>query len=334
MGYPGRFGRVPQVVRAQQLQSLDGPASLRLVDIDEPDDHERVIIDVAIAGVSFPDLLLSRGLYQMKPPLPFVPGVEVAGTVHSAPSDSQFVAGDRVMAFTMLGGFAERVSADAALTVRLPAGLSMEAAGGFLMNYHTAHFALARRGRVRPGETVAVHGAAGGVGTAALQVARALGAHPVALCSSADKGEIARQAGAEAVIDTSGDWTTELRSLNGGRGADVILDPVGGDRFDQSLKCLVPEGRIIVVGFTEGRIPTVQVNRLLFRNIDVIGAAWGAFLAVEPGLFAATQEALNPMIAAGDVSPIVGHALPLEQAPKALQLLEDRRAMGKIVLTV
>jgi NADPH2:quinone reductase len=320
------------LVRAQQIQTLDGPAGIHLVDIDAPADDGRVIIDVAFAGVSFPDLLLSRGLYQMKPPLPFVPGVEVSGHIRTAPSESGLTMGSAVMGFTMLGGFAEIAAADPAMVVPLHDGLSLQSGGGFLMNYHTAHFALARRGRVRPSETVAVHGAAGGVGTAALQVARGLGARVVALVSSDAKAEVARQAGAELVIDT-GDWVSELRSVNDGRGPDVILDPVGGDRFDQSLRCLAPEGRLIVVGFTEGRIPSVQVNRLLFRNVDVVGAAWGAFLPVDPSLFAATQEALNAMIASGSVAPVVGATLPLEHAADALRMLEERRALGKVVLS-
>jgi NADPH2:quinone reductase len=320
-------------MRAQQIHSLDGPAGMHLVDIDAPDDDGLVIIDVAFAGVSFPDLLLSRGLYQMKPPLPFVPGVEVSGHVRAAPPESGLQVGSPVIGFTMLGGFAEVAAADPAMVVPLHDGLSLQSAGGFLMNYHTAHFALARRGRVRSGETVAVHGAGGGVGTAALQVARGLGARVIALVSSDAKAAMARQCGADHVIDTGGDWVSELRSANDGRGPDVILDPVGGDRFDQSLRCLAPEGRLIVVGFTEGRIPSVQVNRLLFRNVDVVGAAWGAFLPVDPSLFGATQAALNGMIAAGSVAPVVGATLPLEHAADALRMLEERRALGKIVLS-
>jgi len=320
-------------MRAQQVQSLDGPSALRLVDVEEPAGDDRVIVDVSAAGVSFPDVLLSRGLYQMKPPLPFVPGVEVAGTVRSAPAGSGFTAGERVMAFTVLGGFADVAAADPAMTVRAPDALSDAAAAGFILNYHTAHFALARRGHVHEGSVVAVHGAAGGVGTAAVQVAKGLHARVIALTSSSEKAEIARRAGADDVVTTEEGWPDRLRALTEGRGADVILDPVGGDRFDQSLRCLAPEGRLVVVGFTEGRIPTVQVNRLLFRNIDVVGAAWGAFLNVEPGLFTATQHALDAMISAGFVAPVVGETLPLERAADALRLIEDRRALGKVVLT-
>jgi len=320
-------------MRAQQIDSLEGPDALQLVEVAEPRDPERVIIDVAAAGVSFPDLLLSRGLYQMKPPLPFVPGVEVAGTVRSAPAHSRFSAGERVMAFTILGGFADVAAADPSMTVPVPAGLTTEAAGGFIMNYYTVHFALARRARVQPGETVAVQGAAGGVGTAAVQVARGLGARVIAMVSSTEKAEIAMRAGADTTIELDDQWQDRLRAATEGRGADVILDPVGGDRFDESLRLLAPEGRLVVVGFTEGRIPSVQVNRLLFRNVTVMGAAWGAFLSVEPQLFASTQQALDPMIQNGTVAPIIGATYPLERAADALRLLDARRAVGKVVLT-
>jgi NADPH2:quinone reductase len=319
-------------VRAQQVQGLDGPDGLRLVDVDEPDDAARVVIEVAAAGVSFPDLLLTRGEYQMKPPLPFVPGVEVAGSVRSAPDGSGFKAGDRVMAFTMLGGFADVALAEPGFTLAIPAGLTLEAAAGFVMNYHTAYFALARRGRVHAGERIAIHGAAGGVGTAAVQVARGLGAEVIAIASGPDKMHIAERAGAHRVLDADGDWVSALRAQNDGHGVDAILDPVGGERFDQSVRCLAPQGRLIAVGFTDGRIPSVQVNRVLLRNIDIVGAAWGAFLAVEPALFGEAQRALNTMIDAGIVAPIVGRRLPLEEAPAALRLLGRRQAIGKIVL--
>jgi NADPH:quinone reductase len=321
-------------VRAQQVQGLVGPSGLHLVEVDEPEDSARVVIEVAAAGVSFPDLLLTRGEYQMKPPLPFVPGVEVAGRVRSAPEGSGFSAGDRVMAFTMLGGFADIALAEPALTLAIPDGLTFEAAAGFVMNYHTAYFALARRGRIRPGDRIAIHGAAGGVGTAAIQVGRGLGAEVIAIAAGPDKMHIAERAGAHHVLDAEGDWVAALRAQNDGLGVDAILDPVGGERFDHSVRCLAPEGRLIVVGFTEGRIPSVQVNRVLLRNIDIVGAAWGAFLGVRPSLFTETQHELDAMIASGVVSPIVGAIYPLKDAPAALNLLGQRRARGKVVLTM
>jgi NADPH:quinone reductase len=321
-------------MRAQQVVALDGPAGLRLVDLPEPGAEGKVVIDVAAAGVAFPDLLISQGKYQVKPETPFVPGVEVAGTVRSAPRGSGLSAGDRVAAWTILGGFAEVVAAQPEAVWRVPDALDFNQAAGFIMNYHTVHFGLARRGQVRAGEVVAVHGAAGGVGTAAIQVARGLGATVIALVSSDEKAEVARRAGAEHVVDVAGPWKDDVRRLTGGRGADVILDPVGGDRFDESLRCLAPEGRLLVVGFTEGRIPSVTVNRLLLRNLAVVGVGWGAFLAGEPELFGRTSAALVTMIEAGFICPIVGRALPLEAAADALRLLEERSATGKLVLTM
>ncbi|HSP65019.1 MAG TPA: NADPH:quinone oxidoreductase family protein [Candidatus Deferrimicrobium sp.] len=321
-------------MRAQRIESLDGPESLRLADIPVPDAGGQLLVDVAAAGVSFPEVLMSRGLYQMKPPLPFVPGVEVAGTVRQAPPDSGFSTGDRVMAVTMLGGFAEVAVAPAALACPLPDQFSVAQGGGFILNYHTAHFALVRRAALQPGETIVVHGAAGGIGTAAIQVARCLGAHVVAVTSSTEKADVARRAGAHQVVDSNGDWPAELRSLNNGKGANVILDPVGGDRFDESLRCLAPGGRLTVVGFTEGRIPTVAANRLLLRNISVVGVGWGAWLGTDPGLFASTVAGLAPMIESGGVAPIVGAAFPLDDAVSALRLIDERRATGKVVLTV
>lgn len=320
-------------MRAQQISELTGPDALTLVELPDPDPGGGVLIDVVAAGVSFPDLLMSRGLYQTKPPLPFVPGVEVAGTVLSSTS-GEFQPGDPVMAVTMVGGFAEVATAPPELTVPIPLGLSMEAAGGFILNYHTAYFALARRARLHEGETLLVHGAAGGVGTAAIQVGCGLGARVCGVASSAKKREVAIAAGAEDAVDSAEDWGAWIRDRTDGRGADVIFDPVGGDRFDASLRALAPEGRLVVIGFTEGRIPSVQVNRLLFRNVAVIGAAWGAFLAVEPRFFATAEAALEPMIQQGAVAPMIGETLPLEDAADALRLIEKREATGKIVLTI
>ena len=321
-------------MRAQQVQSLDGPDGLHLAEVPEPRREDQVIVDVAAAGVSFPDLLMSRGLYQMKPPLPFVPGVEVAGTVRSAPAGSGFAAGDRVMVASWLGGFAEVVASPAELVCALPEQLDMEQGASLILNYHTMHFALTRRAQLQPGETLVVHGAAGGIGTATIQIAKALGARVVGVISSTAKAETARLAGADEVVETGGDWQSALKSLNGGRGADVIVDPVGGDRFDDSLRCLAPGGRLVVIGFTDGRIPSVAANRLLLRNISIVGAAWGAWLGTDPGLFAETAAALEPMIASGVVAPPVGARFALEDAADALRLIEQRRAVGKVVLTV
>ena len=201
------------------------------------------------------------------------------------------------------------------------------------MNYLTMHFALLRRGRLTAGETVVVHGAAGGIGTASVQLARALGARVIAVTSTPAKGDVARRAGADVVVAADG-FRDAVAEASGGRGADMVVDPVGGDRFTDSLRCLAPEGRLLVIGFTAGDIPTVKVNRLLLNNIDVVGVGWGAFWLREPGYLAQQWTELLPMLADGRIDPIVGAQFALDDAARALASLEDRSAVGKVVLTV
>lgn len=318
-------------MKAVQVAELTGPDGLELMDVLEPDPGDGVVIDVRAAGVAFPDLLLSRGRYQLKPDPPFTLGSEAAGIVREAADGSGFAAGDRVAAVTF-GTFAERAAAPASLTFALPEGLSFQQGAGLVMNYHTAHFALRRRAALRDGETVLVHGAAGGVGTAALQVANALGARTIATVSSEDKERVAREAGAHEVVRSDGDWRAAVRELTGGRGADVVYDPVGGDRFQESVRSLAPEGRLLVIGFTEGSIPEIAVNRLLLRNVSVVGAAWGAFAFERPDYLREVGGDLERMVADGHVRPIVGNSYPLERAADALRDLEGRRAVGKLVL--
>jgi NADPH:quinone reductase len=283
--------------------------------------------------VAFPDLLLTRGQYQIKPPPPFVPGAEVAGRVRSAPEGSGFAAGDQVMALTF-GGFAELASSAPHLTFPVPDRFSIEQAAGFVMNYHTAHFALHRRGRLREGETVLVHGAAGGVGTATIQVAKGAGARVIAVVSSDAKEELARRAAADEVVRSDAEWLEAVRGLTGGRGVDVVMDPVGGERFLDSLRSLAPEGRLLVVGFAEGEIPTVSVNRLLLRNIDLVGVAWGAFVMDKPDVCRTIAADLERLADAGTVDPIVDDVYPLEEGVRAVRQLEERGVLGKIVLRV
>src|SRR2546422_4846398 len=213
-----------------------------------------VLVDVHAAGVSFPELLQTRGEYQLKPELPFIPGSEVAGIVRSAPDGAQVSAGERVAAFCALGGFAETAVAPEFFTFALSPELDFAQGAGLILNYHTAYFSLALRGRLKEGETVLVHGAAGGVGTAALQVAKGLGARTVAVVSSEEKERIAREAGADEVVRTDGPWRDEAKERSGG-GVDVVLDPVGGDRFTDSLRVLREGGRVVVVGVTAGAVP-------------------------------------------------------------------------------
>ena len=326
-------------MRAVRIAQETGPdGALELVDAPPPPatswlGGEPVTVAVQAAGVSFPELLQTRGLYQIKPPLPFIPGSEVAGVVQSASPASGFQPGDRVAAFCGLGGFADVAVAPAHLTFPLPGALDFAQGAGLVLNYHTAYFALALRGRLRAGEKVLVHGAAGGVGTAALQVARGLGASTIALVSSERKREVALQAGAEHALLLGESWREEVRELAGG-GVDVVLDPVGGDRFTDSLRCLREEGRLVVVGFTGGSIPEVKVNRLLLNNVEVVGAGWGGYALGKPALCGEIGDALQRMILDGTVAPIVGASYPLDQAAQALKLLEQRGALGKIVLAL
>jgi NADPH2:quinone reductase len=320
-------------MRAVQVTALDGPGALVVADVPEPDDPDRVLIDVHAAGVSFPDLLMTRGQYQRKPELPFTPGVEVAGTVRGAPPGTAFSPGDRVAAFVRLGGWAEVVSASPEFTFHLPDAMSFRSGAGVVMNYMTAHLALVRRARLRAGETVLVHGAAGGLGTASLQVAAALGARTIAVVSTADKAALARRAGADEAVTIDG-WLDRIRTLTGGRGADVVIDPVGGDRLLDSLRSLTREGRLLVLGFADGRIPAIPANRLLLKNIDVMGVAWGPLIQVETDYPAKQWSDLLAYFERGHLRPVDGAEFRLEDAGAALARLDDRSATGKITLTV
>jgi NADPH:quinone reductase len=238
-----------------------------------------------------------------------------------------------VAACCMLGGFAEVAVAPEFLTFRLPEQLDFEQGAGLVFNYHTAYFSLKLRGRLAEGESVLVHGAAGGIGTATLQIAKGLGARTFAVVSSDEKERIAREAGADEVVRSDGPWKDEVKELSGG-GVDVIVDPVGGDRFTDSLRSLREGGRIVVVGFTGGAIPEVKVNRLLLNNVEVIGAGWGAYVMGKPQVNRDIGAALEQLIEKGFVKPIVGARFPLEDAAEALAAIDERRAIGKVVLDV
>lgn len=326
-------------MRAVQISELSGPEAVRVVDLPTPEPShmltpgEGVLIDVSAAGVSFPEVLQTRGLYQLKPELPFVPGAEVAGVVVQAPSGSGLEHGERVMAFTVLGGMAEQAVAPTHLTFPLPNQLDDAQGASVILNYHTVYFALKLRGRLREGERVLVHGAAGGVGTAALQVAKALGGTTIAVVSSDEKERVAREAGADEVIRSDGPWREQALELSGG-GVDVVLDPVGGERFTDSLRSLREGGRALVVGFTGGSIPEVKVNRLLLRNIDVVGAGWGAYALIHPERNRQIADVVERMIAEGFIRPIVGGRFALDQAVEAFRAIDERRALGKVVLEI
>ncbi|WP_340561747.1 NADPH:quinone oxidoreductase family protein [Streptomyces sp. GSL17-111] len=322
-------------VRAVRIVELEGPEAVEVGEAAEPTDPDAVVVDVHAAGVAFPDVLLSRGQYQYRPELPFVPGSEVAGVVRSAPEGSGFDAGDRVVGLTGFGGgMAEVAAVPPSMTFRLPDNVSFEAGAGLLFNDLTVHFALGRRGGLREGETVLVHGAAGGIGTSALRLAGPMGAaRVVAVVSTEEKGEVAKAAGATDVVLTDG-WRDRVKELTGGRGVDIVVDPVGGDRFTDSLRSLAPAGRVLVVGFTGGEIPTVKVNRLLLNNVDVRGVGWGAWWLSDPEYLAEQWAAYEPLLASGAV-PVPEPVLhPLDGAAEAIASLERRTALGKVVLKV
>jgi NADPH:quinone reductase len=326
-------------MRAIQIAELTGPRdALREVELPDPEPSHfmtpgrGVVVEVHAAGVSFPELLQTRGEYQMKPDLPFVPGSEVGGVVVSAPDGAAVSEGDRVAAFCMLGGFAETAVAPEHFVFPLD-GLDFAQGAGLVLNYHTAYFSLVTRGRYSSGETVLVQGAAGGVGTAALQIAKGLGARVIGVVSSDEKERVARDAGADEVVRSDGPWKDEVKELSGG-GVDIVIDPVGGDRFTDNLRSLREGGRCVVVGFTGGSIPEVRVNRLLLNNIDVVGAGWGAFVLSKPEVVRAIGAELGRLVAEGFVRPIVGARFPLSEAADALELLDSRGATGKVVLEV
>jgi NADPH:quinone reductase len=321
-------------MRAAQVTRLDGPEAVEVVELPEPAGGG-VVIEVAAAGVCFPDVLLTRGQYQVTPDLPFVPGSEVAGLVRSAPAGSGFAEGDRVAAFTFLGGFAEVVEVDPTMAFPLPDAVTYEQGAALPMNYLTCHFALRERGRLRDGETVLVHGAAGGIGTAAVQLAAAWGARVIAVVSSHDKEDVARAAGAHEVVLADG-FRDAVADLTSRRGVDLVVDPVGGDRFTDSLRSLAPGGRLLVIGFTAGSIPEVRVNRLLLGNLSVVGVGWGSWWTGRggpgPAFLRHQWDELVPLLESGAVDPVIGEVRDLDDVVAALTAVDERRATGKILL--
>ena len=316
-------------MRAIQITNLNGPdEALELVDIPEPEASHMltpgsgVLVDVHSAGVSFPEVLQTRGEYQFKPDLPFVPGSEVGGTRRDT--------GERVAAFCFLGAFAEVAVAPEYMVFPIPDEWSYAQGAALVLNYHTAYFSLKIRGRLAEGETVLIHGAAGGVGTASIQVAKGLGARTIAVVSSDEKEQMAREAGADEVVRADG-FKDAVKELGG---ADLCIDPVGGDRFTDSLRSLKEEGRLVVVGFTGGSIPEVKVNRLLLNNTEVIGAGWGAYVMPKPEVTRQIGAEIQRLIEGGFVNPPVGASYPLTQAAEALKLIDGRGATGKVVLEV
>lgn len=318
-------------MRAVQVVALDGPGSVVVREVSVP--HRgagQVLIDVRAAGVSFPDVLQTRGLYQYKPDPPFTLGSELAGVVREAPDGSPLRPGDRVAAFPGTAAFAEVAAVPADHVLPLPPEVGFAAGACLPLNYLTAHFALLVRGHLRAGQRVLVHGAAGGVGTAVIQLAVALGAQVIGVVSTEAKAVVARAAGAHDTVLVDG-FRDAVKALGA---VDLVVDPVGGDRFTDSLRCLAPEGRLLVIGFTAGDIPTVRVNRLLLNNIDVVGVGWGGYALGRPGYLAGQWAELEPHLRSGALDPLISATFPLGQAAEALVRIDERQVTGKVVLEV
>ncbi|WP_240372392.1 NADPH:quinone oxidoreductase family protein [Brevibacterium zhoupengii] len=321
-------------MKAVQLTATNGPGSLGLADVEAPTvEPGTVLIDVAYAGVTFPELLQSRGQYQMQPPLPYTMGSEVAGTVREVGEGvTGFAVGDRVLGVAGTGGYAEVMAVPAASVLPLPETVSLQAGAGMPMNLLTADFALRVRGNLEAGQSVLIHGAAGGLGSALVQVALAYGAEVVAVVSTEEKAETVTNLGAQHVVFAEG-FKTEVKEIFP-HGVDLVADPVGGDRFTDSLRCLTTFGTLLVLGFTAGDIPQVKVNRLLLNNIAVAGVGWGAALAGRPGMVAKQWESLWPHLSSGALNPSIHAVLPLQEAGKALEIIDSRAVRGKVLLDV
>jgi NADPH:quinone reductase len=301
---------------------------MSLDEVDQPTPGDgQVLVQVRAAGLNFPDVLMAMGRYQERPPLPFTPGVEVCGEIVGT--------GQRVLGSPAggPGGFAEYALMDAAAAFPVPDGMSDEQAASLYLTYQTGHVGLHRRAGLQAGEWLLVHAGAGGVGSAAIQLGKAAGAHVIATAGGERKTEVCRQLGADHVIDyTAEDFVPLVKEITGGRGADVVYDPVGGEVFDKSRKCIAFEGRLVVVGFTSGTIPQAPVNHALVKNYSIVGLHWGLYRTYDPALFGRVHEELCRLFAEGAIAPLIGDTLPLAELPRAMAAIADRSTVGKVVL--
>ncbi len=315
-----------------------GPAeTLVLEEIASPEPKKNeVLLDVHAAGVNFPDTLIIEGKYQFKPPFPFSPGGEAAGVVAAVGEKVTHVKpGDRVMALTGWGSFAEQVAVAGYSVMPIPAGMDFASAAAFGMTYGTSIHALKQRANLQPGETLLVLGASGGVGLAAVEIGKAMGARVIAAASSAEKLEVAKAAGADELINYSeGGLKEKLKELTGGLGVDVIYDPVGGDLFEEAFRSIAWNGRFLVVGFASGTIPSLPANLTLLKGASLVGVFWGAFAQRQPADNAANFEQLFTWFAEGKVKPLVSQTFPLTDAAGAINALGQRKAVGKVVVQV
>lgn len=323
-------------MKAWQLHAWGEPETLRLEDVADPRPAAgEVLIRNRAASLNFFDILQLQGKYQVKPRLPFAPGAEVAGVVEAVGDGvTRFAAGDSVVATPMVNGMAELAVAKEAVTFPLPRGMGFAEAAAMPIVYQTSFFGLRDRARLAPGEWLLVHAGASGVGMAAIQLGRAWGARVIATASSGEKLAFARAQGAEITLNY-GDpvWVDEVKQITSG-GADVIYDPVGGDIFDLSAKCIAPFGRLLVVGFASGRIPSIAANRILLKNMSVVGVLWGNHVLAHPEYAGQTHSELSRMWEAGQVRPVVGRTHRMDELVDAFREMAGRRVLGKVVVEI
>jgi NADPH:quinone reductase len=324
-------------MRAWQVQSLGDPdQALQLAEVDEPrPEPGEVVIEVHAAALNFFDILLCRGEYQERPELPFTPGGEISGTVIETGEGAELQIGRRVIATPPLprGGYADRVAVPETSVFPIPDSVPFEKAAALPITYQTAHVALHHRAQLKSDETALVHAGAGGVGSAAIQIARAAGARVIATAGGSEKVEVCKRLGAEKTVDYGEEnFIDVVKEATEGRGADVIFDPVGGDVFDGSRRCVAFEGRIVVIGFAGGRIAEAPTNHVLVKNYSVVGMHWGLYTRVMPDLIRSTHEDLTGLYEAGDIDPLISKTVPFVQLPEALKLLGARATYGKIIL--
>lgn len=322
-------------MKAWRVHGWGEPESMTLEDIAMPEPARgQVRIRNRACALNFFDILQVQGKYQVKPPFPFTPGAETAGVVDAVGEGVDGVRpGDRVLALTHGAGFAEYSLAPVTSVFAMPDGMEFEPGAAMPIVYQTSYFALTHRTQLRPGEWLLVHAGASGVGMSAIQIGKALGGRVIATAGSAAKLEFARAQGADHAIDyTDGGWVERVKEITGG-GANVIYDPVGADVFDLSTKCIAPEGRLLVIGFAGGRIPTIAANRILLKNISVVGVLWGGYVQSHPEYPEPTHRALMELYGAGKIRPAVGAKYGFEELPRALRDLANRKVMGKAVVT-
>jgi NADPH:quinone reductase len=314
----------PESLAVEKVASLPSPGP------------KQVKIAVHASGLNFPDTLMVAGKYQVKPPLPFSPGMECAGVVAEVGAEVTRVRkGERVMSTPGHGGMAEEVIALESQTFRIPDAMSFEQAAGFPVTYGTTYYALVDRAHLAAGEVLLVHGAAGGVGSNAVEIGKILGARVIATAGSDAKLAVAKRQGADETINYSKESVKDrTKALTNDRGADVIFDPVGGDVFDESLRCIAPDGRLLVIGFASGRIPSAPANLVLLKSSSIVGVFWGGFASRDPDRNRANFEALFRWFEAGKLKPPVSRVFPLDQVPQAMNALLSRQATGKLIIAV